>query len=57
MLWLQSSMSTVAHDDWYSHWCTSRSAYPMSMGEARPRRRIEFRMVVLASRFKVSPNS
>ena len=25
-------MSTVAHDDWYSHWCTCRSEYSMFSG-------------------------
>ena len=28
-------MSTVAHDDWYSHWCTCRSEYSMFSGRAQ----------------------
>ena len=36
MLWLQSSISTVAQELWYSHWCTCRSEYSMLSGTLAP---------------------
>ena len=34
MLWLQSSISTVAQELWYSPWATIRSSYWMSITAA-----------------------
>src|SRR5579872_24183 len=53
----QSSMSTVAQDDWYSHWCTCRSEYSMFSGRLIPSRWIELDSVAVMSRLRVSPNS
>src|SRR5215469_16726716 len=53
----QSSISTVAHEDWYSHWCTCRSEYSMFKGSVSPSRWIALERVAVMSRFSVSPNS
>src|ERR1017187_2856108 len=57
MLWLQSSISTVAQELWYSHWCTCRSLYSILSGTLAPSRRIAENSVSLISRLSVSPNS
>ena len=61
MLWLQSSIKTVAHALWYSPCATIRSGYWTSIPEPvrapRPIRRTAFRIVALASRLSVSPNA
>ncbi len=57
MLWLQSSISTVAQELWYSHWWTCRSEYSRSIGTLTPSRRTAENSVSLISRFSVSPNS
>src|SRR5579863_9568646 len=53
----QSSINTVAHDDWYSHWCTCKSEYSMLSGMLSPSRWIALESVAVMSRFSVSPNS
>src|SRR5215831_14629421 len=57
MLCEQSSMTTVAQDDWYSHWWTRRSEYSMSKGRCSPSRWMADDNVSVMSRFSVSPNS
>src|ERR1039458_5267144 len=57
MLWLQSSISTVAQELWYSHWCTCRSVYSRLSGTCAPSRRMAENSVALTSRFRASPNS
>src|SRR5215475_8257592 len=57
MLCEQSSITTVAHDDWYSHWCTRRSEYSISKGRCSPSRWMAEERVSVMSRFNVSPNS
>ena len=50
-------MSTVAQEDWYSHWCTCKSLYSISIGNCRPSLWMAFESVAVMSRFSVSPNS
>jgi hypothetical protein len=62
MLWLQSSMITVAQELWYSLCATIRSPYSTSMAPVVDcpwpcSRWTALRMVLLGSRFMVSPNS
>src|SRR5579862_4560313 len=42
MLWLQSSSSTVAQEEWYSHWWTIKSRYSICKGTFAPSRPYEF---------------
>ena len=44
-------MRTVAHEDWYSHWCTCRSEYSMFSGKVRPSRWMALESVAVMSRF------
>src|SRR5262249_61730086 len=57
MLCEQSSRTTVAQEDWYSHWWTRRSEYSMSSGRGSPSRWMAEDRGSVMSRFSVSPNS
>ena len=53
----QSSMTTVAHDDWYSDWWMTRSLYSTFSGRPVPSRCMALPSVAFTSRFITSPNS